>query len=354
MTANIKHLYIHIPFCRSKCPYCDFFSIPNASENKKSSYVAAVIREFAHLSKLIAVPLETVYLGGGSPILLGPKNLSIILGAISPFTNPNTEKSIELNPEHVEEEMFNFDFNRISLGVQTVDLDILKKIKRKYDLDKLVQNIKRIKRENISVSLDFMFGLPGQGLAELKRDIDFIDEHRPEHISFYLFTPPRDYEYIYECAADELAEEMFHTIHNSILKLGYGHYEISNYSLKAKECKHNMAYWERKSYLGLGAAAHSFLSDKKQRSWHAKDVDAYIEDPFSYEAQEKLDSKMELNEKIMLGLRLLNIGVEESLLDGKDYLQFLKKGLIRSDNGQIFLTEKGIPLLDCITAEFLS
>jgi oxygen-independent coproporphyrinogen III oxidase len=353
MPANIKHLYAHIPFCRSKCPYCDFFSIPHAGDDKKKLYTQALIRELTFLSDSLAAPLETVYFGGGSPLMIGSENLLSVLRTILPKTNNRTEISVELNPDHLEEheDIFEFGFNRMSIGVQTTDQAILKKIKRKYDLGKLIKNIDKIKKRSKILSLDFMFGLPGQGLKELDEDINFIKDQRPEHLSFYLFTPPSEYEYINDCADDELVEQMFSVLNKSLTGLDYDHYEISNYALGDKACRHNMAYWERRSYLGIGAGAHSLLSNKKQRSWHAKDVDAYIKDPLSYEGMEILDDKMELNEKIMLGLRLLHTGVDKGLLNNKDYSLLMEKGLIVLEDNKIVLTKKGIPLLDHITSE---
>ena len=278
MAGNIKHLYIHMPFCKRKCSYCDFYSISNVSADKKKAYTEAVIKEIQHFSDTLVKPLDTVYFGGGSPFMAGLDNLSSIINVISPYMDKNTEFSVELNPEHIEgnNEIFDLGFNRVSLGVQTTDPGILKRIKREYNADVLSINIKALQDRGINLSLDFMFGLPGQDIKKLKNDIDFIKCKNPDHLSFYLFTLPKGHEMEAECAPEDLVDEMFMTIHNGLTPLGYDHYEVSNYAVKGKECRHNMAYWERRSYLGIGAAAHSFIKEKKLRSWHAKDVDSYI------------------------------------------------------------------------------
>ena len=355
MVGNIKHLYIHMPFCKRKCSYCDFYSISNISEDKKKAYTYAVIKEIQHFSGTLGKPLDTVYFGGGSPFMAGLDNLRSIIDVLSPYMDKNTEFSVELNPEHIEgnDEILDLGFNRVSLGVQTTDLDILKLLKREYDAEKLSGNIKRLKDKDINLSVDFMFGLPGQNIKKLKNDIDFIKVKKPEHISFYVFTLPKGHEMEAECASDDLVEKMFMTTHNGLTPLEYDHYEVSNYAVKGKECRHNMAYWERKSYLGIGAAAHSFIKEKKLRRWHAKDVDSYILDPISFEGQETIDETMEQYETIMLGLRLLNVGIETALVKKENYIPLVKKGLLRIKDQRLLVTELGITLLDYITSDLV-
>ena len=353
MSGNIKHLYIHMPFCRRKCSYCDFYSVSNVSADKKKAYTDAVIKEIRHFSETLCQPLDTVYFGGGSPFMAGLDNLRHIIDVLSPYMDKNTEFSVELNPEHLEGniEIFDLGFNRISLGVQTTDLDILKRINREYDADTLSKNIKVLKDKGIDLSLDFMFGLPGQDIKKLKNDIDFIKAKKPDHVSFYLFTIHKDHEMADACASDDLVEEMFMVTHDGLKAIGYDHYEVSNYALKGKECRHNMAYWERRSYLGVGAAAHSFIKEDKIRKWHPKDIDSYIKNPVSCEGQETLDDGMERDEKVMLGLRLLNAGVKKSLINEADYLPLIEKGVLRIKDNNILVTDKGITLLDYITSE---
>ncbi|MEI6092471.1 MAG: radical SAM family heme chaperone HemW [bacterium] len=350
MLANIKHLYIHVPFCKNKCPYCDFFSVPNSEKKDIDLYIGAIIKEIQSFSHSLSKPLDTVYFGGGSPLMAGNANISKILDKISGFISKETELSIEVNPEHLEGsfEFLTLGFNRISIGVQTTNSAILKKIKRKYNPKVLVDNIKKIRARNILLSIDIMFGLPGQKLKDLEEDLDFIIDQKPDHISCYLFTPPYGYELKDECASDSLTEKMFSMIHTVLCKHGYEHYEVSNYCLKNKVCKHNMAYWERKSYVGVGAAAHSFISQEKQRRWHKKNIESYINNPLSFEEKEIITPQMAITEEIMLGLRLINKGIKIDLVKNKDYQALINRGLLKINKDHLLVTESGITLLDYI------
>ena len=350
MPANIKHLYIHVPFCKSKCPYCDFFSIPNSNKKDIDRYTEALIKEIRFFSNTLSQPLDTVYFGGGSPLMAGPDNIRKIIDTFSDRISKKTELSVELNPEHIEgkTEFLDLGFNRISIGVQTTNTEILHKIKRKYNFDILVDNINKIKSRKIDLSMDIMFGLPDQKLKDLEKDLQFLANQKPEHVSCYLFTPPHGYELTDRCASDALTEKMFSMIHNTLCAHKYEHYEISNYCLEDKICQHNMAYWERKSYLGIGAGAHSFVAQDKERRWHKKDIYSYINEPLSFEEIEKISPQMAITEEIMLGLRLLNTGIKKEKIKGKNYQVLIDKGLLSLSRGRFVITKHGLPLLDYI------
>jgi oxygen-independent coproporphyrinogen-3 oxidase len=218
--------------------------------------------------------------------MLGMDNLKRIMSKLKPYINKKTEISIELNPEHLEKKqktilknLENLGFNRISIGVQTINKKILKKIERNYEKEELIKTIDEIRKRKITLSLDFMFGLPSQSIKDLKNDLDFVKQIMPEHISFYSFTPPDRYKLVKECASDELSCKMFDLISSELGKSIYKHYEVSNFCLGSKKCSHNMAYWQRRSYIGLGAGAHSFDKNKKTRSWNKQDIISYIKHP---------------------------------------------------------------------------
>jgi oxygen-independent coproporphyrinogen III oxidase len=358
---SIKHIYVHIPFCKNKCPYCDFFSVPISSYDIKNKYTTAIIKDLKNKEKLISLPLKTLYFGGGSPIMIGIKNLKKIVSKLKPYINKKTELSIELNPEHLEKkqktilkELHNMGFNRISIGVQTTNRQILKKIKRKYNKEELIKTLDELRKTKRRISLDFMFGLPGQSLKDLKNDLDFIKTIMPEHLSFYSFTPPEGYKLIKKCASDDLSCKMLELISNELTKLNYKHYEVSNFCLGSNLCLHNMAYWERKSYIGLGAGAHSFYKDQKTRRWNVQNIKKYIKEPNSSYEFEVLDKKMEKNENIFLGLRLLNKGVKEHFLDKKKYKEYLDNGLLKISNKSIIVTKKGLKVLNYLSSSLLS
>lgn len=358
---SVKYIYIHIPFCKSKCPYCDFFSLPISSYDIKNKYTTAIINELEHKKNLMGFPLKTLYFGGGSPFMLGMDNLKKIMHKFKAYTDKKTEISIELNPEHLEKkqnnilkELESLGFNRISIGVQTINRRLLRKIERNYEKEELVKTINNIKRRKMNLSLDFMFGLPGQKIKDLKKDLDFVKRIIPEHLSFYLFTPPDKYKLIKECTEEELSCEMLNLISFELSNAGYRHYEVSNFCMGSNQCIHNMAYWQRRSYLGIGAGAHSFDKEKKIRTWNLKDIKKYIQSPNNSCEFEKLDKKNEINEKIFLGLRLLEKGVKKEILDKNKYRDFLKNNLVKESSKNLVVTKKGLPLLNYISSSLLS
>jgi len=359
MSNLIKHLYIHIPFCKSKCPYCDFYSISSANKSMKDQYTASLIKELQHHAHTLARPLTSLYLGGGSPLMLGIDNLNILLKALSKFVDANTESTIELNPEHLEDEFLKNELisllqkhlvKRVSIGVQTTNEEIKKLISRKYSLEKLKILHSILIKDGFNISFDFMFGLPNQTPSKLKKDLDFIKEYPPHHVSMYLFTPPEKYPLIKLLPNEEIIEQMFHATHKKMLELEYLHYEISNYALEGKESVHNRAYWNRVSYLGVGAAAHSFFQQQHVRTWHIKDVQEYIKTPFNI-VSEGITNEMEYTETIMLGLRTFNIGVPEKTFKDNKYQTLLKEGLLEKRGRNIFVPYRHITILDSIIKE---
>jgi len=358
---SVKHIYVHIPFCKKKCPYCDFFSLPIYSNYTKTKYTTSLIKELKARKVLSSKPLKTIYFGGGSPLMLGTDNLNQIISKLRSSIDKRTEISIELNPEHLEGKqqkimalLSGMHFNRLSIGVQTTNERILSMIERSYDINELLKTISALRKRDSILSLDFMFGLPGQTIKDLMDDIDFIKQILPQHISFYLFTPPERYQLIDQCASYKLASKMMGIISSSLKTIGYKHYEVSNFCLDKNLCKHNMAYWARQSYLGLGAGAHSFDSTKNIRSWNVQDIKAYMNDPVSSFGYEKLTKRDKINENIFLGLRLLDKGIKESLLENKDYRTFINSNMLRLYNGHLMVTEKGLPLLNYISSSLMT
>jgi len=348
----VSTLYIHIPFCNKKCPYCDFFSIAGLSSKTKTQYTSALLKELKSNKDILKTNVKTLYFGGGSPVLLGMNNLEIIIKKIKPLLNKKAEVTIEVNPDQLENKktinkhLKKLGITRISIGVQTIKKDILTLIERKYDLSNLVKNIHWFKDNKIDVSLDFMFALPRQRIKDLKQDLDFIEKEKPHHVSFYMFTPPERYKHTNLCPDEKETEKMFALIHSRLLKIGYSHYEVSNFALKNKESKHNSVYWNYTSYLGLGSGAHSFLKEKSMRKWNRKDINYYIKHPNSSYDFEILDKEKTRAEKIMLGLRLLNKGMGANLVDKKLLSQLIKGNFVSKQNNMIKINLKALPIMD--------
>ncbi len=345
-------LYIHLPFCNNKCPYCDFFSVPRLDSNIKDRYTDSLIMEFEHRKIELVDKLRTVYFGGGSPILLGSDNLIKLAKHIKYNFKDIEEITIEVNPEQIGnihdflELMLNIGINRVSIGVQTTNQRILKLIKRQLDEQKIKETIKLLRKNSIDTSIDMMFGLPSQSINDLEADLDSVIEQEPDHISFYMFTISESYEHYSICPSENIINDMFNKIHKRLSASGYTHYEVSNFCLPNKESKHNSAYWEYVSYTGLGAGAHSFLKDKRIRRWNKSDIGAYINDPISCYEVEDLDDDKIRREKIMLGLRLLKKGISEELLDTQVVKQLFDSGYIDRKNGRILINIKAVPIMD--------
>ena len=277
----IRHLYIHFPFCRQKCPYCDFFSVPVGAHPDAQSFAAygqTLAEEWRlRVSQGVAPPaeaLESVYFGGGSPSLFPMDPLRALAETLSlaQAARRGAEVSIELNPEQVTAEQvagwMNFGFNRFSLGVQSLSDRHLATLGRTHTARQVLSAIDCLRAggdwARRRLSLDLIYAIPGQSLADWGAELDRMIALRPDHLSAYgltyyeglALTARRDGGGLIP-ATDDLEADMFEVAHNRLTEAGYGHYEISNYALPGAECRHNRAIWRGEAYLGLGAAAHS-------------------------------------------------------------------------------------------------
>lgn len=366
----MKSAYIHIPFCARKCLYCDFNSFED-KQNLIEYYIDALIKE---IKRYDIKELETIYIGGGTPSFIEAKHISRIL-SILPLKNAS-EITIEVNPGTVDYnkliEYKNAGINRISIGLQTTNNEILKEIGRIHTLEEFENAynlVREVGFENVNV--DLMFGLPDQDLDIFKESIEYLIKLNPEHISSYSLIL---HEKIFSnLPNDEEEREMYHYLVKRLKEAGYKHYEISNFSKKGFESKHNMAYWKQKEYYGFGAGASSYLDGK--RCTNILNLNEYIEKIKSgkevsiVEEEESLDSK--INEYMMLGLRLIDgINIKEvNEKFGIDVLERYKESLSKLINlglielqhsdrdfgakGYIVLTAKGLDLANVVWEEFV-
>lgn len=304
-------LYIHIPFCHSKCIYCDFYSI--ASSSKAGEYVDALLNELrVRMDELRGEKVKTVYLGGGTPSILPLPQLARLLDALP--LGEAEEVTIEVNPEDVTPEFVALirerGVNRVSMGVQTLNDSELKAIGRRHSAAQAVAAVETLRRGGIgNLSLDLMFGLPGQTIASLEKSVKSLLALTPEHISAYLLsyepatrlTLLRDRGEITE-ASEETATGMYRLVCDALAAAGYTHYEISNYALPGRHSRHNSAYWAGTPYLGLGPGAHSF--NGCERSYNPSNLNAYLRAQGLPEREtEILTEEDRFNEALMLGLR---------------------------------------------------
>lgn len=276
-------VYVHVPFCHSKCAYCDFYSTPR--RELMESYVECVAREWRQFTPA-PVP-DTIYLGGGTPSSLPLPLLDRLIASI-PAPEPLREFTIEANPEDVTPEWVRHivrhtAIDRVSMGIQTFDDASLRFIGRRHTARRAVEAVDILREGGITnLSCDLIYGLPGQSLDGWKANLDRLIAMRPEHISAYLLSyEPRTRLGVMlskgkvEEASDTLAEQMYAYLCRATREAGYEHYEISNFALPGRRAVHNSSYWDGSDYIGLGPGAHSMAGGVR---WHnPSDLRAYID-----------------------------------------------------------------------------
>jgi len=281
-------IYIHVPFCRSKCQYCDFYSVTTKEDKLLDSYQDAVcqhIREAGALAPEYVV--DTIYFGGGTPSFFGADGMAAILTAIrkSFKVSGTAEITFEANPDSVSDRLLrrlrSEGFNRVSLGVQCDDDEILKKIGRPHSYEQAVAAVKRIRKFGFkNLSLDLMYGLPGQTLPAWERTLTNVLKLQPEHISCYGLrveegTPLYDYQEFCNLADDDTQADMYLSAVEILRQHGYRQYEISNFCRKGNVSRHNLKYWNGDPYLGFGPNASSDFGGS--RFTIIRDLQGYID-----------------------------------------------------------------------------
>ena len=281
-------IYIHVPFCRSKCQYCDFYSVTTKDTRLLDHYLAAICTHIKEAGQLAPGYLvDTIYFGGGTPTFFGADGMADILTAIRKNfdVSGTAEITFEANPDSVSDRLLrrlrNEGFNRVSLGVQCDNDEILKKLGRPHNYAQAVNAYQRIRKKGFkNVSLDLMYGLPGQSLEDWEKTLRHVLELMPEHISCYGLkveegTPLYDYKEFCNLADDDTQADMYLAAVEILRSCGYRQYEISNFSRKGHVSRHNLKYWQGGEYLGFGPAASSDFGGR--RFTVVKDLKAYIQ-----------------------------------------------------------------------------
>jgi oxygen-independent coproporphyrinogen-3 oxidase len=355
-------LYIHIPFCARKCLYCDFLSVP-FDRPLSERYVAALAEEI-RLRAEEGEPLETLYIGGGTPTVLEAGQLARVFEALRESFDfqPGAEVTVEANPGTVDagkvDSLLSLGVNRISLGVQSFSDRELRALGRTHTASDAEKALGLLRGRNFSV--DLIYGIPGQDLKTWGESVSRAMEAGPAHVSAYELTPERGTPLYAALESKEVslpsedaAVEMFLLARERLEAAGYGHYEISNYALTGRQCRHNLNYWRRGRYLGLGAGAHSF--DGKRRTKNTGDLAAYI-DALSrgrppVEETAVLGAEDALKELVFLGLRetrgIRAEGPAGALLAGAAS-ELMEEGLMESEGGRLRLTLKGMLLSNSV------
>ncbi|MBQ7875042.1 MAG: radical SAM family heme chaperone HemW [Oscillospiraceae bacterium] len=362
-------LYIHVPFCIQKCRYCDFYSFPKGEEYFEI-YKKRVIEAIDFYGKRYARPYNSLYLGGGTPLLLGEKHLSDIMAAAKPYLTPDAEITAEGNPGVSERCDFfalrEAGINRLSFGLQSSDEKELAALGRIHSPKEAEETVKAAQKAGFdNISLDLMLGIPYQTEESLCKSIDFCDSLGVQHISCYMLkieegTPLAKSELRFLCADEEKSADFYLLACEELEKRGFEQYEISNFAKGGKRSFHNLRYWLDDEYIGIGPSAHSFMEGR--RFYFDRSIKDFLEKPFCENEKEE-SSGGGWEEYAMLRLRLSD-GLDVSELEsrfpevsGADILEnakpFEKPGLLRIKGETVSFTPKGFLLSNALTAEIL-
>lgn len=366
-------IYIHIPFCRKACTYCNFhFSTNHQLINQ---VIDSIGKEISLQGKYLSAPIETIYLGGGTPSLLNQSQLETLFNKVrSNFTVlPNAEVTLEANPDDIDEAQLNgwveLGINRLSIGIQSFRDKDLQWMGRAHNANQALNCIKLAQQAGIeNISIDLIYGIPGLSDADWSKNIDYAISSGVTHLSCYALTvEPKtalahkiNQQSIPDVDATHQANH-FQILQEKIDAAGFEQYEISNFSLPGKRSKHNSNYWSGKHYLGLGPSAHSF--NGLSRQWNISNNALYIQSlskgiiPFELE---NLTLTQQINEYIMTALRTIE-GIQANKINaiaGKlifdelllDALPYIKEGLINLQNDRICLSPNGKFMADGIAA----
>lgn len=380
---NELGIYIHIPFCKQKCYYCDFVSYSNKC-NEVKEYIESLKKEIEEFD-FSNYKVTSIYIGGGTPSYIDSIYIVEILSELKEKLKCNLiefkdiEITIEVNPGTVDTKKLNdykkLGINRLSIGLQSTKNDILKKIGRIHTYQEFLEIYKLARETGFkNINIDLMIGIPGQKIGDLKNTLQDIIKLEPEHISVYslIIEENTPIEKMLENGEIKLPDEdlernMYWYVKNTLELNGYNHYEISNFAKLGKESRHNLNCWNQEEYIGFGVAAHSYLNGI--RFSNTINVEEYIqhlennrkEENIQIEESQSLEDKK--NEFMMLGFRKIQ-GVDiarfkEKFIDNPIFLyreklnKLVEEGLIEVDLNHIKLTNKGIDLANLVFEEFV-
>lgn len=368
-------LYIHIPFCKQKCLYCDFKSFPKA-EGFMEDYVDALIKEIKNTTK--GYKIRSLFIGGGTPSYLDEKSLLKLMDSIKVLDyEEGAEKTIECNPGTVNENKFKIiksgGINRISFGLQSTKNELLRNIGRIHTYEEFKENYYLARKLGFNnINIDMMFGLPNQKLKDYEESLIEICNLSPEHISAYslIIEEGTPFYNMYNkdllILPNEDEEREMYRRGKEILKLnGYHQYEISNFAKANKECFHNKIYWKCEEYIGVGIAASSFIDERRYRN--ISNIKEYINrinnNERVIEEEYRNTEKDDIEEFMFMNLRMIN-GINENEFKrrfNKDIddiyrsviEKHIKNKLLKRENGRIFLTDKGIELSNYVMSDMI-
>ena len=372
-------LYFHVPFCASKCYYCDFLSFPK--REAEEAYVTALVQEMAQVAKGLDpdTKIATLFIGGGTPTVLPPVLIEkLLIGITTHFKlTSNCEFTIEANPGTLSEEkikvMMRFPITRISMGLQSTHDHLLKKIGRGHTFKDWQESMALIRKmTDWQINVDLMFALPDQTLEAFEQSLETVVSYQVDHVSVYalIIEEGTYFGKLYEEGKlkevpEELDRKMYHLAQSYLKKMGYEQYEISNWAKDQHYCQHNMVYWTLKPYIGLGLGAHSLYQGK--RFYNEEKMPLYLEAQGELSKlrhdEEVLTEQMLMEEYLFLGLRLIS-GISVSDFEkrfGKSVFEvyekqikhFIALGVLIHEKDQLYLSEYGLDVCNEVFSSFL-
>jgi oxygen-independent coproporphyrinogen-3 oxidase len=372
-------IYIHIPFCKQKCKYCDFISFANKKEYIEK-YIEALKKEIEN-NEINNCNINTIYIGGGTPSFIESKYIVDIMNAVKAKFNVEKEAeiTIEVNPGTVDEtklqDYINVGINRISIGLQSTNNKILEQIGRIHTYEEFLNTYNLARKVGFkNINVDLMLGLPNQTLNDLNESIENIINLNPEHISVYSLILEEGTvmqkladENKLHLPSDELERQMYWKTKNTLEQNGYIHYEISNFAKKGFESKHNFNCWCQEEYIGFGISAHSYIENK--RYCNTNNIEEYIKniENNNFKENSKICEIQNLEDKkkeyMLLGLRKIEgVNIQEfknKFIDNPIYLyrkeleKLAQEDLIEIELNNIKLTNKGLDLANLVWEEFV-
>ena len=383
-------IYIHIPFCKQKCKYCDFISFTN-KENMMEDYFKCLLMEIEEKSKDYKVEIvngikqkngvNTIYIGGGTPSFVDSKYICMVISKIKECFKvlKTAEITIEVNPGTVTksklEDYYRLGINRISIGLQSTNDELLKMLGRIHNYKEFEQTYNMAREVGLkNINVDLMIGLPNQSVEDVEKSLDKVIEKAPEHVSVYslIVEPGTKMSDLInsgklELPEEELERKMYWGVKTKLEEAGYNHYEISNFSKKGKESKHNLNCWNQESYIGCGVAAHSYFQGI--RFSNIENIKKYISNYKCGDSvhniifHEHQDKAAMMKEYMLLGLRKVD-GVNITEFKNKfsenpvyvfrnELNKLVSEGLLEIDENRVKLTAKGLDLANQVWLEFV-
>ena len=352
----MKGLYVHIPFCEHICFYCDFAKRVPKDQQMIDGYIDHLISEINQYKQHFN-SIETIYIGGGTPSMLNLKQTEKLLNCLQQISP--IEYTIEVNPEsYTKDKGFlyqKYGINRISLGVQTFNQDILCSLNRKHKNQQVYDTVNHLRKIGITnINLDIIYALPKQTIKDLEEDLIHIQTINPTHVSAYSLILEEKtvfyHEYLkgnFTMMNEDIEALMYQKIIDGLTKLGYEHYEISNFSKPGNESKHNLIYWSMEEYIGVGVGAHGYIDQHRTQNHRLLS---------DYQKQPQLEKiyqtdEMNLQDELIFGLRKIK-GIDISKIEEKYHMKLfnrypkliekIEQGLISYEDGILKLTHQGI------------